>query len=101
VGNDLRKADSGHEGENETMHMDRSIFNLKASTEATSLYLLICALLDLGQAPTLLEIRAKWTGDEESLQAATRELMRRGVLEPSHSQSEDTPFAILSSDHWS
>ncbi len=82
------------------MNMDRDIFNLKASTEATSLYILICALKDLGQLPTLPEIRAKWTGNEESLRNALKELMLRGVLDASHSLSEDEPFAIRSRADW-
>lgn len=80
--------------------MDRGIFNLKASTEATSLYLLICALLDLGQSPTLSEVRAKWNGNEESLQNAAKELMRRGVLDSSHTRREDEPFEVLPSHEW-
>ncbi len=35
------------------MHMDRAIFNLEASVEATSLYILLCALLDQGEPLTL------------------------------------------------
>ncbi len=83
------------------MNMDRDIFNLKASTEATSLYILICALMDLGQSPTLPEIRAKWNGSEESLRNAVKELMHRGVLDASHSLGEDEPFAVQSRDDWS
>jgi hypothetical protein len=82
------------------MNMDRDIFNLKASTEATSLYILICALKDLGQSPTLPEIRAKWNGDEDSLRSALNELMRRGVLAATHSFSEDEPFAVQSRAAW-
>jgi hypothetical protein len=83
------------------MNMDREIFNLKASTEATSLYILICALMDLGQPPTLPEIRAKWNGDEQSLKDAVKELMRRGVLETAHSLKEDEPLNVQSKAEWS
>jgi len=82
------------------MNMDRDIFNLQASTEATSLYILICALMDLGQPPTLPQVRAKWTGDEESLQKAVRELTRRGVLESAHHSGEDEPFSVRSRENW-
>jgi hypothetical protein len=57
--------------------------------------------MDLGQPPTLLEVRGKWTGDEESLQRAVRELMRRGVLDQEHSMGEDEPFALRSRESWS
>jgi hypothetical protein len=62
------------------MNMDRAIFDLNASVEATSLYILLCALMDGGQAPTIQEALEKWTGTEETLMAAVEELARRGVL---------------------
>ncbi|MFZ2447281.1 MAG: hypothetical protein WAW37_13060 [Syntrophobacteraceae bacterium] len=62
------------------MNMDRAIFDLNASVEATSLYLLLCALMDLGRPPTLEEAIHKWTGTEETLLAAAEELIKRGVL---------------------
>lgn len=82
------------------MNMDRDIFNLNASTEATSLYILICALMDLGQSPTLPQVRAKWTGDEESLQKAVRELTHRGVLDAASPPGEDEPFSVRSREEW-
>ncbi len=62
------------------MNMDRAIFDLKVSVEATSLYILLCALMDGGQAPTLENARQKWTGTEESLLAAAQELVRKCVI---------------------
>ena len=62
------------------MNMDRTIFDLKISIEATSLYILLCALMDGGQAPTLENAIRKWTGTEESLLTAARELIRRCVI---------------------
>ncbi len=82
------------------MIMDREIFNLKASTEATSLYILICALMDMGQSPTLHEVRARWTGDEQSLRNAARELVSRGVLDAAQPSDEDAPFALRSRSDW-
>lgn len=63
------------------MNMDRAIFDLNASVEATSLYILLCALMDGGQPPTIQEALQKWTGTEETLIAAAEELIRRCVLE--------------------
>ena len=60
--------------------MDRAIFDLKISVEATSLYILLCALMDGGQAPTLENALPKWTGTGESLLAAARELIARCVI---------------------
>lgn len=62
------------------MNMDRAIFNLKASIEATSFYILLCALMDAGQAPTLDNALPKWTGTKESMLNAAEELIRRCVL---------------------
>ena len=63
------------------MNMDRGIFDLNASVEATSLYILLCALMDGGQSPTIEEALEKWPGTEETLLAAAEELIRRCVLE--------------------
>jgi hypothetical protein len=63
------------------MNMDRAIFDLKISIEATSLYILLCALMDGGQPPTLENALPKWTGTEESLLAAARELIGRCIID--------------------
>jgi hypothetical protein len=65
------------------MNMDRAIFDLGTSVEATSLYILLCALMDGEQAPTLENALAKWTGSEESMLAAAEELISRCVLSAS------------------
>ena len=62
------------------MHMDRAIFDLRASVEATSLYIILCSLLDRGDAPTLENARVLWSGPPEGLAAALRELMALGVV---------------------
>jgi hypothetical protein len=62
------------------MNMDRAIFALDASVEATSLYIILCSLMDAGTAPTLSHALSKWNGTEPSLLAAAEELVRRGVL---------------------
>ncbi len=62
------------------MNMDRAIFEVKASVEATSLYILLCALMDSEQPPTLENALLKWTGSEESLVAAAEELIKRGII---------------------
>jgi hypothetical protein len=62
--------------------MDRTIFHLKASVPATSLYILICSLMDEGEAPTLDRARTLWNGSEDDLNGAIRELTDRKILEP-------------------
>ncbi|MGV8075294.1 MAG: hypothetical protein AB2L11_12150 [Syntrophobacteraceae bacterium] len=80
--------------------MDRAIFDLNSSMEATSLYILLCALLDSGAIPTLNLARARWNGDEESLKKAAEELIQRGVLENRPPISDDKPLTINPSCKW-
>jgi len=60
--------------------MDRAIFDINVSIEAASLYIMLCALMDGGQAPTLENALPKWAGTEESLLEAAKELIKRGVI---------------------
>ncbi|MDR3570373.1 MAG: hypothetical protein P4L43_20305 [Syntrophobacteraceae bacterium] len=62
------------------MKMDRAIFDRKISVEATSLYILLCALMDAGEEPTLENASAKWTGDEKALVDAARELIEHSII---------------------
>lgn len=82
------------------MHMDRAIFNLQASVEATSLYILLCALMDQGETPTLSLARTKWNGNEESLFKAAEELMQRGVLQETSPIGDDLPLVVNPSERW-
>jgi len=82
------------------MHMDRAIFELNASVEATSLYILICALMDQGESPTLERAIVQWHGTMETLLKAAEELMQRGVLEKSTPISKEQPVRVNSSDKW-
>lgn len=82
------------------MHMDRLIFELKASVEATSLYILMCAFLDQGEAPTLELSKSRWNGDEASLVTAAAELMDLGVLERAMPVPMDVPLTIMPSSLW-
>jgi hypothetical protein len=82
------------------MNMDRAIFDIKVSVEATSLYILLCALMDGGQAPTLENARLKWTGTVESLLAAAQELVRRCVVTGTVPIPEDMHLHPNTRDRW-
>jgi hypothetical protein len=82
------------------MHMDRNIFNLRVSLDATSVYILICSLLDQGHSPTLQLIRSLWNGTEDALRKALLELMERQVLSPARDFPEDYPLAVYPGDKW-
>ena len=82
------------------MHMDRAIFNLEASVEATSLYILLCALLDQGEPLTLDRAHLQWNGTREDLVKAAAELIQRGVLAGSQPLTPHQPLQIHPSDEW-
>ena len=82
------------------MHMDRAIFDLNTSVEATSAYILICSLMDQAHSPTLKTIRSLWNGNEESLLAALRELMGKQVLEPREDLTEESHVSVNPADKW-
>jgi hypothetical protein len=82
------------------MHMDRAIFDLKISVEATSAYIVICSLMDEGHFPTVEQIRSLWNGTDDSLQTALRELMERQVVQPSSEPGEGLFVAVNPADKW-
>ncbi|MCK8603614.1 hypothetical protein [Desulfoferrobacter suflitae] len=81
-------------------HMDRTIFHLRASVPATSLYLLICSLLDEGQTPTLKRTKELWNGSEEEFQAAIQELTQRGILVPPRPMANGRPAHLDLTSNW-
>jgi len=82
------------------MHMDRAIFDLRISVEATSAYILICSLMDEGHFPSLTQMRSLWNGNDDSLQAALGELMERQVLVARGELFEDSPVSVNPADKW-
>ncbi len=82
------------------MTMDRAIFELKASVEATSLYILICALMDQGETPTPTRAAVQWHGTMDTLLKAAEELIQRGVLEGQPPVPEEQPLRINPSEKW-
>ncbi len=82
------------------MNMDRAIFDLKISVEATSLYIVLCALMDSGQPPTLENALPKWTGSEESLLTAAQELIGRCIITGIVPIPEDMHLHPNTRDKW-
>ena len=80
--------------------MDRAIFDMKLGVEATSLYILICALSDQGEAPTLDRIRLQWNGSTEELLHAAEELVRHGIADGSVPVHENEPLHINPKEKW-
>jgi hypothetical protein len=80
--------------------MDRSIFNLQASVEATSLYILLCALADEQEPLTLERAGLMWNGTSEDLLNAAIELTQRGVLTGNPPLARDQLLDLTSSHEW-
>ena len=82
------------------MNMDRRIFNLEASVEATSLYILLSALADQGETLTLDRAAVQWNETKEDLLKAANELIRRGVLTGNQPLTQDQPLQLNPADQW-
>lgn len=82
------------------MNMDRAIFDLEISVEATSLYILLCALMDAGEDPTLENAFPKWNGTEESLTTAVGELIERCVITGAVPTPKNMHLHPNSRDRW-
>lgn len=82
--------------------MDRAIFNLEASVEATSLYILLSALEDQEEPLTLDRAGVQWNGTREDLLKAAEELLQRGVIEVDGGQplAPDQPLQVKRSEEW-
>jgi hypothetical protein len=80
--------------------MDRAIFDLRASVEATSLYILLCALADQGDSLSLDRASIQWNGSREDLFRAAEELIQRGVLAASQPLTPDQPLELNPGENW-
>ncbi len=80
--------------------LDRTIFLRKLSTLATSLYILLCKLLDDDLSPTLARIRGNWAGTEQELAGAAEELVREGILVPMNFSEDNKRWWIYPSTSW-
>jgi len=82
------------------MNMDRTIFEMNLGVEATSLYILTCALVDQGESATLERIRALWNGSDEGLLNAAEELIQHGIINGTLPVEEGKPFRINRRKEW-
>jgi hypothetical protein len=62
------------------MLMDRKIFEMNLSVEATSAYILICTLAESGTPVTIESAASFWNDSHEALTRALEELDRRRVI---------------------
>ena len=63
------------------MLMDRKIFTLNLSVEATSAYILVCSFVEGGAPATVESLGPFWNGPREALPSALTELTSRRIIE--------------------
>ena len=80
--------------------MDRAIFDLNLGVEATSLYILACAIIDQGETATLERIRLQWNASEQDLFHAIEVLIDRGVLAAESPVHERESLHINPKEKW-
>jgi hypothetical protein len=61
--------------------MDRRIFALNLTVEATSAYILICGLVESAAPVTVESLGAFWNAPREALPAALEELKGHGIIQ--------------------
>ena len=82
------------------MIMEREIFNLQLSVEATSAYILMCSLQEKGKILTDETISPYWQGTDEQLKTALVELKKRNIIQENTS-SEKPRYVIKKQCDWS
>ena len=80
--------------------MDRKIFNLNLSVEATSAYILICNLAESGTPITIESAGTFWNDKPEALISALEELERYRVIVEALDANQMRQYYLNSSDRW-
>jgi len=76
--------------------MDRAIFDLGLSVEATSAYILLDSLTDSGRRPAPREVLfSSWNAEPQALEEALAELERRGII-----RQEAEGIDLLPANDW-
>lgn len=80
--------------------MDRKIFNLNLSVEATSAYILICNLAESGAPITIESAGTFWNDKPEALVSALEELKGHRIIFEVEDANQVRQYYLNSSDHW-
>ena len=80
--------------------MDRKIFRLNLSVEATSAYILISNLADSGTPITIESARTFWNGEPEVLVDALEELSRHRIIFEAQDANQMRQYYLNPSDRW-
>lgn len=82
------------------MLMDRKIFSMNLSVEATSAYILICTLAESGAPITIESAGSFWNDSPEALTRALEELNHRRVIYQELDAKQRRQYILNSSDLW-
>jgi len=80
--------------------MDRKIFSLNLSVEATSAYIIICNLADSGTPITIESAQAFWNDKPEALVNALEELTRLHIIFEALDANQMRQYYVNPSDRW-
>lgn len=80
--------------------MDQRIFKMGLSTEAVSLYLLCCSLMDESLRISTKHIEERWTGSSGHLAESLKTLVATGILKPVASDGKTTVYTLQDPDGW-
>ena len=82
------------------MVMDRKIFSLNLSVEATSAYILMCTLAESGAPITIESAGTFWNDTPEALVSALEELDRHGIIFEALDANQMRQYYLNPSDLW-
>ncbi|WP_028324595.1 hypothetical protein [Desulfatirhabdium butyrativorans] len=80
--------------------MDQRIFKMGLDTEAVSLYLLCCSLVDESLHISNKYIGERWTGNAEQLSKSIHTLIQRNILRQVMTDGKTTVYMLLDPDGW-
>jgi replication initiation and membrane attachment protein DnaB len=80
--------------------MDQRIFKMGLDTEAVSLYLLCCSLVDESLHISSKHIGERWTGNAEQLSTSMHTLIQRNILRQVMTDGKTTVYTLLDPDGW-
>jgi hypothetical protein len=81
--------------------MNRRIFTMGLSTEAVSLYLLLCGLADEGARLTSQNILRVWNGTEDAFCLALETLAGKNIVRRVLSDGKgQEAYRVLDTEHW-
>jgi uncharacterized protein YdeI (YjbR/CyaY-like superfamily) len=80
--------------------MDRKIFSLNLSVEATSAYILICNLAESGTPITIESAGTFWNDTPEALVSALEELDRHRIIFEALDANQMRQYYLNPSDLW-